>query len=256
MGAKSAGAHVVLFGSRLLVGAAALAVVLAACTSGELAEGDLRPAPIASQSFESPTSTPAPTRAPTATPTPTLTPTPTPTPEPSPTPTGEELYGPLLVEGPYDWPLQMPEDLGEDEIFAVNIFASAQNADFAAIEARSADLAEFEPLRGQVADSLLEGTSRTVAFSIEEGITQRFAADGPTLLVSIARTDDSSDPLVLSTCEYISSTHVTDGGVEQEGERFTVKRQVRFDLTPAGYVYEAWKIADTTDGDVPECDAL
>ena len=215
MGAKSAGAHVVPIAPRLLLGAAALAVVLAACSSGELAEGDLRPAPIASQSFESPTSTPVPTRAPTATPTPTL--TPTPLPEPSPTPTGEELYGPLLVEGAYEWPRQMPGDLSEDEIFAINIFASWQNARYASYAASDAASAEVESIRPYVGDELIRQHGEAVAhFRARGELGSVPQPDHAWINVEVA--DRLLGELVLKTCEHVDTVvkDITSGSENRE----------------------------------------
>jgi len=249
MGARSAGARTFWLSAPLLL--AALALVLAACTSAEAGVADLPPTPVESPT-ESPTSTPPPTSEPTATPTPTV--EPTATPEPSPTPTGTELFGPLLVEGPYDWPVVVPDDLTEDELFAVNIFASAQNASFAAIEAQSEDLSEFAPLDGRLVDELLENTRNTIELDLDDGLTQHFSLDGPTELISVTLRRNSGDELFLRTCEYIASTFKTNDGTVSAGEQGTLKRELRFELTNQGYGYAGWEVLESVGGEEPECD--
>jgi len=215
IGVRSAGAHAVSDALRLLFGAWALAVVLAACTNGEQAEGDLRSAPIVSQSFEVPTSTPVPTRAPTATPMPTA--TSTTTPEPTPTPTGEERYGPLLVPGQYNWPLQMPAGLSEDELLAINIFASWQNARYASYAASDASSPEVESIRPYVGDELIRQHGEAVAHFRDRGeLGSVPQSDHAWINVQIA--DRLLGELVLKTCEHVDTvvTDVTSGSENRE----------------------------------------
>jgi len=251
MGARSAGAGT--FWLSACVAAFGLAVVLiaAGCTGEESVGASPLSTPTSMATFETPVVTARATSLPTGTPIPIV----EPTAEPSPTPTGTELYGPLLVAGPYDWPLQMPDDLTEDELFAVNIFASAQNASFAAIGARSTDLAEFEPLEGLVASEIFANTGRAIARDTKNGRRQQFDIDGPTELMTITRGEGVSGKLVLRTCEYIVSTFLLDEGEETEGERFTVQRDIRFAETARSYEYEAWAIVEQQNEPGPKCDA-
>jgi len=252
MGAKSAGAQAFWSNACVVTFGLAVVLVLAGCTGDESAAASPLPTSTSIATVETAAPTATATSVPTATPTPTV--EPTATPEPSPTPSGTELYGPLLIEGAYDWPLDMPDDLTEDELFAINIFASAQNASFAAIEARSEDLSEFDPLDGLVVNEVVANSRDAIALDTTMGLTQRFAIDGPTDLIAIARGERSSDTLTFRTCEYIASTFLLDDGEEIEGEQFAVERDIRFAETQRGYVYEAWAIVDEQNGEEPTCE--
>jgi len=230
-----------------------LAAVLAmtGCTGDESAAASPLPTLTPVATVETPMATATATTVPTATPT--VEPRATTEPSPTATPTGEELYGPLLIEGSYDWPQQMPDDLTDDELFAINIFASAQNASFAAIEAQSLDLHEFVMVREHVVSEITDNVRRAIALDIESGVSQRFPADGLTAFISVSRSGVQGDALVLQTCEYIDSSLVLADGSGQDGENFTVRRDIRFGRSGGGVVYESWKIAESSDGLRPAC---
>lgn len=199
---------------------------------------------------EFPTSLPTPTARPTTTPSPT--PEPTATPTPTPTPTARDIHGPLLVEGPYDWPTDMPDDLTADEIFAVNVFASAQNADFATLAAQS-DFEEYEPVLPYTDVIILDATKISIGELQDENIVDRKAlpTTGFLKVRSIERTDQE---IVLRTCEHIDFENVhADGSTSVE--RGTGERLIRFARTETGTAvrYVGWRVDRGVEGELVEC---
>jgi len=253
MGARSAGARGVSFVALVWLVLAVVVALVGGCTGGAEAVADSPPTSVATATGVPATSTALPEPTATVEPTPTVAPTVVVI--PTPTPTGAELYGPLLVEGAYDWPQQMPDDLTDDELFAVNIFASAQNASFAAIEARSQNMSEFAPLDELIVDEVVANTARTVELDLAEELTQLFGIDGPTSLLSIERGGRLDDGRwILRSCEYIVSTFLRDDGTEQAGEKVTLKRDLRFEISDGVVRYEGWEDSTSVYGEGPQCD--
>jgi len=188
---------------------------------------------------------------PTSVPTPTPTPTaePTATPIPTPTPTGTERYGELLVEGVYDWPTEMPDDLTDDEVFAINIFASMENATWFAISKADMTIPELEVLRPYAGPGLFEFAEDSIAFLVEEGERPLLpSADSRMEFVRLERTTSESATKAFIVCLHFDSERLVIDSGETMARSQSVEMEVHFEPVGEVLALVGWRVVSAEFG--------
>lgn len=244
----SSGAAGVAAGSVTVWFAAALIAVLVmavGCNGGESAAPV--PTPTATATVLSATAVPSPTPVPpTETPVPpTETPVPpTATPEPPPTATASDLYGDLLIEGIYDWPDRMPEDLTPEVLQAVNVLTSALNLSIG-LDAGT----HTEEQRPKITSFLAPAIDASIGR--DDGILLSYTSEDGPRRNRIAWTEvvtNSSTRLRLEGCVQISRTSLDESTGESELQDAASLQRFSFAKAGEGLVLEVLEFVDLDRG--------
>jgi len=129
----------------------------------------------------------------------------------------------------------MPDDLTDDEVFAINIFASMENAGWLAASKADMTIAELDLLRPYAGPTLFEFIEDSIALFEAEGEQLLLPpSDRRMEFVRIERTTSENATKAFIVCLHLDSESlITDSG-ETTTQSQTAEREVYFE--PVGDV--------------------